>query len=609
MALSRFWTFIIVASIISLLYSVFSGQQFTLDTILTGNTRDDDKLKRRMVIAEFSPEELKRNDAATYQTFNETAPGDNFQKSLKKTKLFAFVESAADSIKGQIYFWNYIDQTNKGYITGYNKVFTNLKSFNESKTALVNAPENSSANFIFCASANSVIHLDSVTSNSNTINDSVLLRRYNMAPLPGKVEGILSRMLRDENALICTRDTVFDMKASGNIQVSTQPIRTNGILQTCSWVVTDLWIPLLGILVFLCGLMNLLKESKVDEKLARFLSPFFKKIFPELRDGHPAYNYMTLNFAANFLGLDNAATPFGLKAMESMQEDNVDKDKASNSQIMFLCLHAAGLTLIPTSIIGYRAVMNASNPADVMLPIIITSFMGTLAALIFVSIKQKINLFNKPVVLVVLTATVLFSGLFVYIHHLSDISKNRFTGNLGVGIFLFIIAAILTYCFINEKIFTKNGSNIFASFVEGAKEGITTAFRILPYMIAMLVAISIFRNSGLMNSIMDGITALLSGAGVSRDITNALPVALLRPFSAGGARGFMFDAMQQYGADSFTGRLACLFEGAAETTFYVIAIYFGSVNVKDTRYSLSVMLLADLVCVLTAIVVCSFWFR
>lgn len=609
MALSRFWTIIIIGSIVSLIFSVFTGQQFTLENILTGNTSDSDKLKRRLVINEFTPGELSKSDSITFSQFNAVKPNELFQKSLKKAKLVAFISSENDSVKGQIYSWNYIDQTSKTALGKEVENFTDAASFNAGRSIIINSDQKQFSSCIYGTLSNGTITLDSVSSYNYAISDKNVFRRYNMYPLPATVEDLLNRMLKDDNPVICTMDTVFDMKTNGNIQVSVKPLYADGILKTCSWVVTDLWIPLLGILVFLCGLMNLLKESKVDEKLARLLSPFFRKIFPELRDGHPAFNYMTLNFAANFLGLDNAATPFGLKAMESMQEDNPVKERASNSQIMFLCLHAAGLTLIPTSIIGYRAVMNASNPADVMLPIIITSFMGTLAALIFVSIRQKINLINKPVVLVVATAMVLFSCLFIYIHDLTDIAKGRFTGNLGVGIFLIIIAAILLYCLMHEKIFTKNGSNIFGSFVEGAKEGITTAFKILPYMIAMLVAISIFRNSGMMNFIIGGFAKLLAVVGVSPEITNALPVALLRPFSAGGARGFMFDAMQHYGADSLTGRLACLYEGAAETTFYVIAVYFGSVNVKDTRYSLSVMLLADLVCVITATIVCSLWFR
>jgi spore maturation protein SpmA/spore maturation protein SpmB len=606
MALSRFWTIIIVVSIISLLYGVFSGNQYTLDNVLTGSPSDDDLLKRRLIIKEMTQDDLQLSDPATFEVFNNIKPTDRFQKSLKKISLAAFVETPGDSLKGYLYRWNYYDQTNKALIKAEKKEFVSSDDFKRNQAAFLQ--KENFTNVVYCSSDSNKFRLDSVYAYGNVTTDVVALTRYNMPPAAKSVEELLSRILRDDNPVICTKDTVFDLKSNGNIQLSTRKLYADGLLTTCTNTVKDLWIPLLGILVFLCGLMNLLKESKADEKLARYLSPFFKKIFPELRDSHPAFNYMTLNFAANFLGLDNAATPFGLKAMESMQEDNPDKDKASNSQIMFLCLHAAGLTLIPTSIIGYRAIMNAANPADVMLPIIITSFTGTIAALLFVGMKQKINLLNKPVVLFISAAVALFSFLLVYIHHLSDISKSSFTSNLGVGIFLFVIAAILIYCLVKEKLFTANGSNIFGTFVEGAKEGITTAFRILPYMIAMLAAISIFRNSGLMNLIMGGLSSMLSAVGVSESITNALPVAFLRPFSAGGARGFMFDAMQQFGPDSLTGRLACLFEGAAETTFYVIAVYYGSVNVKDTRYTLSIMLLVDLVCVITAIVVCSLWF-
>lgn len=609
MALSRFWSGIIIISLISILFAVISGKQYTLENILTGNTADDDPLKRRLVITEISGALLRQQDPKTFAIFDAVKPNDKFQKSVKKTTLAVFTASAADSVKGKIFYTNYIDLGNKTYPGQQNLQFTQTGNFLATSDSLRNAVNDQLANLVYCSTDAKGIRVDSIYAYGNIMKDSILLRRYNLLPRPVQPEDMLARLLKDDNPLICRRDTVYDWKSSGSIQVSARNLYADGILSTCSYVVNKLWIPLLGILIFLCGLMNLLKESKADEKLARLLSPFFRKIFPELRHGHPAFNYMTLNFAANFLGLDNAATPFGLKAMESMQEDNPDKNKASNSQIMFLCLHAAGLTLIPTSIIGYRAVMNAANPADVMLPIIITSFIGTMAALLFVRIKQRINLFNKPVVLVVSAATTLFALLFWYIGSLADIEKARFTGNLGVGIFLFVIVFVVLFANWKEKLFTQNGSNIYASFIEGSKEGIATAFRILPYMIAMLVAISIFRNSGLMDIIMGGLTKLLSFVGVSKEITNALPVALLRPFSAGGARGFMFDAMQQFGADSLTGRLACLFEGAAETTFYVIAVYFGAVNVKDTRYTLGIMLLVDLVCVITATIVCSFWFR
>jgi spore maturation protein SpmB len=315
-----------------------------------------------------------------------------------------------------------------------------------------------------------------------------------------------------------------------------------------------------------------------------------------------------MKFAANFLGLDNAATPFGLKAMESMQEVNADKEKASNSQIMFLCLHAAGLTLIPTSIIGYRAAQNAVNPSDIMLPTIITSFVGTLAALIFVSIKQRINLINLVVIGFVTAVSALIGLVLFYVNKLDGIEKFHFTGNLSNGVLLFIILAIIGYGILNEKVFKANNTNVFDSFVNGAKDGFTTGVRVLPYMIAMLVALSIFRNSGLMNIVMGGITSLLNVFKVDPQVINAIPVAIMRPFSAGGSRGFMLDAMKTYGPDSLTGQLSCLFQGAAETTFYVVALYFGSVNIKDSRYTLSIMLLVDFVCVIAGIFVCKMYF-
>ncbi len=403
-------------------------------------------------------------------------------------------------------------------------------------------------------------------------------------------------------------DTLYHLTKSGIVEVSVGSQKADGLFPTCKNTILDIWLPLIGYLTFFCGLMNLLSDSKATEKLSRLLTPLFSKIFPDLPKAHPAYGYMTMNFAANFLGLDSAATPFGLKAMESMQESNPVEEKATNSQIMFLCLHAAGLTLIPTSIIGYRAAMNAGNPADIMLPTIITSFVGTMAALVFVSIRQRISLFNGAVITMVASVSLLIGGLMYFISRMQGIDKMHFTGNLSNGVLLFIIFAIVAYAFWKEKIFTAGHTNIFDSFILGAKEGFTTGVRILPYMIAMLAALSIFRNAGLMDIAMNGIAATLNIFQVDPQIINAIPVALMRPFSAGGSRGFMLDAMKTYGADSLTGQLACLFQGAAETTFYVVALYFGSVSVKNTRYTLGIMLLVDLVCVITAIFVCRLYF-
>lgn len=403
-------------------------------------------------------------------------------------------------------------------------------------------------------------------------------------------------------------DTLYHLTKSGIVEVSVGSQKADGLFPTCKNTILDIWLPLIGYLTFFCGLMNLLSDSKATEKLSRLLTPLFSKIFPDLPKAHPAYGYMTMNFAANFLGLDSAATPFGLKAMESMQESNPVEEKATNSQIMFLCLHAAGLTLIPTSIIGYRAAMNAGNPADIMLPTIITSFVGTMAALVFVSIRQRISLFNGAVITMVASVSLLIGGLMYFISRMQGIDKMHFTGNLSNGVLLFIIFAIVAYAFWKEKIFTAGHTNIFDSFILGAKEGFTTGVRILPYMIAMLAALSIFRNAGLMDIAMNGIAATLNIFQVDPQIINAIPVAIMRPFSAGGSRGFMLDAMKTYGADSLTGQLACLFQGAAETTFYVVALYFGSVSVKNTRYTLGIMLLVDLVCVITAIFVCRLYF-
>ncbi|HQZ43203.1 MAG TPA: nucleoside recognition domain-containing protein, partial [Flavobacteriales bacterium] len=384
--------------------------------------------------------------------------------------------------------------------------------------------------------------------------------------------------------------------------------QADGLFATCRNTIMDLWLPLIGYLTFFCGLLNLLIDSNAMEKVARFLSPVFHRVFPELRKDHPAYGFMTLNFAANFLGLDSAATPFGLKAMESMQEDNKDKDTATNSQIMFLCLHAAGLTLLPTSIIGYRAAQGAANPADIMIPMIITSFAGTLAAMFLVAGKQRINLWNVPVMATVLGISAIVGGAMAYIGSLAGVAKFHFTDNLSNGMLLVIIGLIVAYAFYKEKFFTAKGTNMFDSFVEGAKEGWTTGLRVLPYMLAMLAALSIFRNSGLMGIVMDGLTYLMAKVGVEKGVIDAIPVALMRPFSAGGSRGFMLDAMKTYGPDSITGYLSSLFQGAAETTFYVVALYYGSVNVKNTRYTIGIMLLADLVCVIAGIVVVHFYF-
>jgi spore maturation protein SpmA/spore maturation protein SpmB len=402
-------------------------------------------------------------------------------------------------------------------------------------------------------------------------------------------------------------DTTYVYK-SKTVKIYSGLQKTDGLLPTCKTSLMDLILPLIAYLAFFCGLMELLIISGASEKLAKRLSPVFAKVFPSIPKNHESISYMTLNFAANFLGLDSAATPFGLKAMQSLQELNADKDKASDAQIMFLCLHAAGLTLIPTSIIGYRAAENASNPADVMLPCIITSFIGTIAAFLIVGIRQKINFKSASLLVALMSLIGAIAGLLFYINRLDLIGKNFFTSNLSGLMLVAIIAFTLVFSFFHEKKFIEKGTTIFDAFVTGAQNGLQTGVKIFPYVLGMLVAISFFRNSGLFEIISNGISFVFSQIGVSKEITDSLPVAMLRPFSSGGSRGFMIDSMRSFGSDSFTGRLSCIFQCSAETTFYVIAVYFGSINIKNTRYTLSTMLLVDLICVLAAIFVASWFF-
>lgn len=440
--------------------------------------------------------------------------------------------------------------------------------------------------------------------------DPILISEQYIDEVPAFIRD--SIQLKENKTMIVNRDlsnsdTTYVFK-NKTVQIYSGVQKSDGLLATCKSSLIDIIIPLIAYLAFFCGLMELLIISGVSGKLAKVLSPVFVKVFPSIPKNHPSISYMTLNFAANFLGLDSAATPFGLKAMESLQELNTDKDRASDAQIMFMCLHASGLTLIATSIIGYRAAAGSSNPADVMLPCIITSFIGSIAAFIIVGIKQRINFKSASLVIGLMVMIGAIIGLLMYVNHLDLIGKNYFTSNLSGLILLGIIVGTLLYSFHHEKKFADANTTPFDSFVVGANNGVKTGVTIFPYVLGMLVAISLFRNSGLFDIISNGLAFVFSNMGVNKQITDALPVALLRPFSSAGSRGFLIDSMNTFGADSMTGRLSSIFQCSAESTFYVIAVYFGSVNIKDTRYALTTMLLVDLICVVTAIFVASWFF-
>lgn len=441
-------------------------------------------------------------------------------------------------------------------------------------------------------------------------DDPVLISEKFLKEIPVFIKDSIQKS--EEKTFTINRDTLNPdttyVYKNQTVKIYSGTQKSDGLLPTCKTSLFDIVLPLMAYLAFFCGLMELLIISGASEKLAKKLSPFFSQIFPSVPKNHESVSYMTLNFAANFLGLDSAATPFGLKAMESLQTLNPDKDKASDAQIMFMCLHAAGLTLIPTSIIGYRAAANAENPADVMLPCIITSFIGTIAALLIVGIRQKINFKSATLIVGLMTIISAITGLLFYVNGLNLIEKNFFTSNLSGLMLIAIIGITLLYAFTKEKKFVEQKTTIFDAFVSGAKNGLTTGVTIFPYVMGMLVAISFFRNSGLFEIMSNGISFVFSNIGVSKQITDSLPVAMLRPFSSSGSRGFMIDAMNTFGVDSLTGRLSAIFQCSAETTFYVIAVYFGSIHVKNTRYTLGIMLLVDLICVIAAIAVASWFF-
>ena len=365
----------------------------------------------------------------------------------------------------------------------------------------------------------------------------------------------------------------------------------------------DLSFKLIGVMTLFLGFMNIGEKAGAIRFLSRIVGPFFGRLFPEVPKNHPAMGHMMMNFSANLLGLDNAATPFGLKAMQSLQELNPEKERASNAQIMFLALHASGLTLIPVSIIAMRAAVNppAANPTDIFIPCMIATFTATVAALTIVSIRQRISLLQPVILGWVLGISALIAGLIWYLTSLGSGGIETFSTVLSNGLIILIFLAFLLGGMYRRV-------NVFEAFVEGAKGGFEVAIRIIPYLVAMLVAISVLRNSGAFTFLTDGLSSLFSSMGLRTDFVSALPTALMKPLSGSGARAMMVDTMTRFGADSFPGRLSAIFQGSSDTTFYVVAVYFGSVSIRNTRYAIPSMLLADLVGILTAIGVAYLFF-
>lgn len=358
---------------------------------------------------------------------------------------------------------------------------------------------------------------------------------------------------------------------------------------------------LTGVLSLWLGIMKVGEKGGVVNALARLLGPVFARLFPDVPKGHPVVGNIFMNLAANMLGLDNAATPLGLKAMEGLQELNAKKDTASNPMIMFLVLNTSGLTLIPVSIMTYRFQCGAAQPTDIFVPILLATFVSTLAGIIITSLYQRINLFNRTLLLT-LGGMSVFMASIVWIFSRMDAATMNIAGSTTANVLLLLIIILFILAGIRKKI------NVYDAFIEGAKEGFSTAVRIIPYLIAVLVGIGVFRASGAMDWLIDGLHQLIAWTGLPSDWVGALPTALMKPLSGSGARGMMVDAMNTYGADSFVARLSCVFQGSTDTTFYILAVYFGSVGVRHTRHAVACGLLADLAGVIAAIGICYLFF-
>ena len=377
----------------------------------------------------------------------------------------------------------------------------------------------------------------------------------------------------------------------------------DGTFESARVAVMEIALPLAGVMTLWLGILAIGEKAGAIDFIAKLIAPFFSRIFPEVPKDHPATGHMVMNFSANFLGLDNAATPFGLKAMASLQELNPQKDTASNAQIMFLVLQTSGLTLIPLSIMAQRAVLGAKDPSDIFIPTLIATYVATLVALITVSLKQRINLLDKVIFgwMVGLTSVILAIVWYFSVYLTKD--EIQTVSKVASNFILLSIIVVFMAAALRKRV------NVYEAFIEGAKSGIQTSITIIPYLVGMLVAIAVLRQSGVLGFIVQGFTWVFSQLGFNTDFTPALPTALMKPVSGSGARAMMIDAMKTYGVDSFVGRLVSILQGATDTTFYIIALYFGAVGITRTRYSITYGLIADLAGVIAAVFVAYLFFH
>ena len=376
----------------------------------------------------------------------------------------------------------------------------------------------------------------------------------------------------------------------------------DGTFTSAKSAVMEIALPLAGIMTLWLGIMNIGEKAGAVGWLARVIAPFFSRIFPGVPKDHPANGHMVMNFSANMLGLDNAATPFGLKAMESLQEINPDKDTASDAQIMFLVIQTSGLTVIPLSIMAQRAILGAADPSDIFIPCLIATFISTLVGVVAVSLRQGINLLDRVIIGWLGGTAAACAGLVYYFAYYLDKSQIELVSKVSANLILFSIIVTFIVGALRKRV------NVYEAFIEGAKGGIATSLTVIPYLVGMLVAIGVVRNSGVLGMIVDGVNYVLKPLGVDTSWTGALPTALMKPLSGSGSKAMMIDTMKAYGVDSFVGRLVSIMQGAADTTFYIIALYFGSVGIRKTRYAVGYGLLADVAGMIAAVFVAYLFF-
>lgn len=377
----------------------------------------------------------------------------------------------------------------------------------------------------------------------------------------------------------------------------------DGTFDSARVAVMEIALPLAGVMTFWLGILAVGEKAGAINFLARLIAPFFSRIFPGVPREHPATGHMVMNFSANLLGLDNAATPFGLKAMQSLQTLNPRPDEASNAQIMFLVLHTSGLTLIPLSIMAQRAVLGAADPSDIFIPCLIATYVATVVGLVAVALKQRINLFNGVVAGWLGGITLAIAAMIWYFTNYLTRTQIEGVSKVASNLILFSIVIVFIGAALRKRV------NVYEAFIEGAKGGIQTAILIIPYLVGMLVAIGVLRNSGVLGFVVSGLAWFFDLLGFNTDFTPALPTALMKPISGSGARAMMVDAMKTFGVDSFVGRLSAVFQGSADTTFYIVALYFGSVGINKTRYSIPYGLIADLAGVIAAVWVAYLFFH